>query len=579
MKMQWAQLRALAAIAALTAPAAAARAGRSTATRELRGQLQNVASLLEAEASQEGTGQQPPQPAAPEGDFEQSADAALVYIHERLAAASHESAQLRQQVAQAQGREQELSQQLSESEHNAKVQEQQAHALLEKTKHEDGLQLAAEKSREEQLGERMHNLSVAFALRGQSLDVAEAKIEKGQREAGGFRQALQLARNESGAMRKRLAVAVGNLAELRQELAAGKQELEASKESWHIAEMKMQQAGATQQAELDESQTALRKEREEVEALQEASKGEEGEISKLKRVAAEKSAELAAEHRQAKLLQGQEELRVRSLEQRVAVLIQALKLHQKRFQEEREHKSQLAQQLHSLQSRTHVELSNLTKHLAESEAEQKRYASTNSVLAHELQGNVTESSQLRQQVAALRKRLAEGERARQQAESASQQAQEKLEHEQAVAKQLAGTVPRLLEQTRLAHEARDAEKALRAKAQASAQRQLERLQNDYASVMQGELEQMDFKTTGLGGNASAELPPADDLTATVGSAVDEAQVPEDDASLSLKAQAPGDDLAEPGAAAKSTDLPRDSQGLASLAGEDDDGSHDTVEPQ
>lgn len=135
-----------------------------------------------------------------------------------------------------------------------------------------------------------------------------------------------------------------------------------------------------------------------------------------------------------------------------------------------------------------AQLENTTVRLRNALRAQEALNQDNSMLSWRLEGNASRIRSLEAEVAALQKHMSEEEGARSKAEEMARKSQEALASAQAVAKQLSGAVPQLLEQARLAHEARDAEKAMRAQSQAKAKQQLQTLEDQYADAVRSELD-------------------------------------------------------------------------------------------
>mmetsp|Transcript_149980 Transcript_149980/g.417918 ORF Transcript_149980/g.417918 Transcript_149980/m.417918 type:complete len:623 (+) Transcript_149980:62-1930(+) len=619
MKLQempvWAHALAALLLTACPAITVATRTGRAGS----KAALQNVVSELVAEASRTGAAALPAGDADSNGtaiatsndtedvmklvshgeagvldDVQQSSDAALVYIHNRLATASREEAHLRDQLSQALRREQDLSQKLADNQRAEKVMEQRVRKVLARKTRKDAAVLAVERRHEQTLGKRLRNVSRALALRGQALESTRKSLAEMQRERDSVRSALSVAENKSATLTGRLAVASGNLAELQQELAWSKQGFETAKRSWQQREAELKRAEAAEEAEVGKREKALRQEHKKTRELEQANQVKTAELSDLERenakAAATARAQLSKEHAREDQIQDVMVKERKANERRIKLLTEALKLHEKRLAEESAREGKMKQQLASLQNGERMEVANFTSRVKAEGARVHGLLRENSALHEELKANATLVAHLRAEVALLRHRVEDGNRAREQAEGSARKAKESMEHAQAVAKQLAGTVPRLLEQARLAHEARDAEAALRTQAQASAQRQVQQLQRQYASVVQGELEQINFALPSLGGNASDASKPLtaqmDDPTGNLEQAAAAESLPlaDDQEVIGEVVDKPDDSSTTPSVApaevedapARPPDLSRDSQGLGSLLTEDDSSSIEAV---
>jgi len=526
------------------------------------------------------------------GGVQQSSDAALVYIHYRFAQANREKADLRDHLLQALQREQDLSQKLADNQLAEMVMAKRVRKLLLRKARKDAAFVAAERRREQTLGHRLRTITRAFASRGQALDSARENLVAAQRERDGLHSALGAAMKKDAMLSRRLAVASGNLADLRHELAWNRQGFETAKRSWQEEETELQRMEAAKQAELEEHDKALRKEHKKLRVLKATNQVKMAELSDLERegtkAAAAAQAQLSKERAQEDHLQGILLKERKASERRINLLTEALKLRDERLEEERAREGKLQQQLASFQDSEHEEVATIARRVKAEDIQVQDLARENSALREELSATATTVAHLGAEVTLLRHRMEDVNRARQQAESIVRNAKESMEHSQVVAKQLAGTVPRLMEQVRRAQEARAAEEALRKQMQATVQIRAQKLQRQYASIIQGRLEQMIFAHQSLGGNASdaakLKMPQMGDLTVMVEQpgAAQSLPLSDDPAVVGEVVGRPADGSTTPLAAFPKTedapirppdpDLSPDSLGLDTLPTEDDDSS-------
>eukprot|EP00418_Pyrodinium_bahamense_P034029 CAMPEP_0179133362 /NCGR_PEP_ID=MMETSP0796-20121207/63416_1 /TAXON_ID=73915 /ORGANISM="Pyrodinium bahamense, Strain pbaha01" /LENGTH=620 /DNA_ID=CAMNT_0020832321 /DNA_START=19 /DNA_END=1881 /DNA_ORIENTATION=+ len=608
------QAHAFASLLLVVSPAiaVAARTGRAGAAA-----LQNVGSKPVAEASRTGaadawggdalsTGpvvatssvaeaQSHPMPSGTAGeagatnDVQQSSDAALVYIHNRLAQANREKAHLRDQLSQALRREQDLSQKLADNRRGAKVMAKRVRKLLLRKARKDAAVLAVERRREQTLGQHLRNISRAFAMRGKALESASKSLAAAQRERDRLHSALSAAEKKSATLSGRLDVASGNLADLRQELAWSRQGFENAKSSWHEEETELQQAEAAKQAELKEREKALLEEHKKLRVLKAAKKVKVAELSDLERegakVAAVAQAQLSKERAREDHLQGILVTERKASDRRINLLAEALKLRDERLEEERTREGKLQQQLASFKDSEREEAAAIVRRVKAEDAQVQDLVRENSALHEELNATATTVAHLGAEATLLRHRMEDINRARLQAESTARKAKKSMEDSQAIAKQLAGTVPRLLEQARRAQEALAAEEALRKQMQATAQRQVQKLQRQYATVIHSRLEQMIFARPSLGGNASdaskSKASQMDDLTAILEQPTAAQPLPlsDDQEVIGEVADRPGNSATPPAASPEIEDAPirpphpdLSPDGLSSLPAEDDSSS-------
>jgi len=179
--------------------------------------------------------------------------------------------------------------------------------------------------------------------------------------------------------------------------------------------------------------------------------------------------------------------------------------------------------LTKVEANTKTMLANLTGALNVSHKHELRLAAERTELHRELSGNASKLEAETAQVAALKKRLAEEEHARKKAEATATKAHADFIQAKAVARQLQGTVPQLLEQVQLAHEKRDAEKAMRLQAQAMATNDLVRSNTAAERQMQKQVDQIDKVLPLMNSAASqATLPVPEEEDAAAADEIDKA---------------------------------------------------------
>jgi chromosome segregation ATPase len=177
--------------------------------------------------------------------------------------------------------------------------------------------------------------------------------------------------------------------------------------------------------------------------------------------------------------------------------------------------------LSKVQGHTKGVIANLSGALNASHKHELRLEHENVEFRRELRSNSSKLEAETAEVAALKKRLAQEEDARKKAVAVANKARADFVQAKAVANQLQGTVPQLLEQVQLAHEKRDAEKAMRLQAQAMATNDLVRTNTAAERQMQKQVEQID-KVLPLMSAASQAAPLTVDDDATAGDEIDKA---------------------------------------------------------
>jgi len=229
--------------------------------------------------------------------------------------------------------------------------------------------------------------------------------------------------------------------------------------------------------------------------------------------------------------------------------------------------------MNSMQSNAKNMLANLSGALNASHQQELQLATERSELRRELRNNQSRLQAVVSEVAVLKKRLAQEEAARKKADAAAHKAHNEFVQAKAVANQLQGTVPQLLEQVQLAHEKRDAEKAMRLQAQAMASNDIVRTNNAAEKQMQKQVEQID-KVLPLMNSAATqasqpavESQPAAEDDATAGDDIDKAM------DVSTEAATPSASGEGAEDAVSNTDA---SKPLASAGGATTDGSSSVV---
>jgi len=273
------------------------------------------------------------------------------------------------------------------------------------------------------------------------------------------------------------------VASLRQKLQRAGRAIRAEEREWRLHEAELEHKVSDEGIKVDTEEQELRKAKEAAAkqatrlraaedrarladtASEEAKMAEAAEHDVQDRLEKEQRAS-ASRERSLKAKLSDQERRIRGLETREKDLRQKLAaMHAADMAERREQAAQLEFEQHQVAQLREAE--------AATEAQLKR--------------NTTKVLVLEAQVAALRKSLDESGRARKEAEAVARKTQDALDSAQAVARQLSGAVPQLLEQARLAHEARDAEKAMRAETQAQARQQISKLEDQYIDTVRRQL--------------------------------------------------------------------------------------------
>lgn len=150
---------------------------------------------------------------------------------------------------------------------------------------------------------------------------------------------------------------------------------------------------------------------------------------------------------------------------REGILTQELGLHSEDGESEKEWQEDLRQHVSALHNGIRIATQNLTQQLEMEQGKEYGLIKEKSSMEHELAKNIRQKKKLAKEVTLLRQRIVRGDKAREAVEKQANAVAKQLMQAQAVNRQLEGTVPQLLEQSRLAREAQDAAKAMRAQAQ------------------------------------------------------------------------------------------------------------------
>lgn len=274
------------------------------------------------------------------------------------------------------------------------------------------------------------------------------------------------------------------LAQVRQQLSEKTRTLEEEEKAWQAKEAQLKRDQAVQ----------VKDEEARLESLRAAKASEDDE---LKTTRDQRVAELKAVHTvMLKAREREEELRAAVIKERTEATEREKALrhqaeHQKlRAEQEIEAEGALRKEVSQLQNFSQKELTSLMSQLGAAKRYQDDILAQRDNFAQELRVKTSQVLNLTGEVTTLRHRVEEDASARQVAEDRARKAEAEMASAQAVAKQLSGTVPQLLEQAQLAHEAQDAEKAMRAQAQAQANREIQRLEEQYTTLVQGQIDQL-----------------------------------------------------------------------------------------
>lgn len=150
---------------------------------------------------------------------------------------------------------------------------------------------------------------------------------------------------------------------------------------------------------------------------------------------------------------------------REGILTQELGLHSEAGETEREWDEDLRQHVSALHNGIRIATQNLTQQLEMEQGKEYQVVKEKSSMEHELAKNIRQKKKLAKEVTLLRQRIVRGDKAREAVEKQANSVAKQLVQAQAVNRQLEGTVPQLLEQSRLAREAQDAAKLMRSQAQ------------------------------------------------------------------------------------------------------------------
>jgi hypothetical protein len=428
----------------------------------------------------------------PTDDDSDSDEAALLLIHKRLTAEKKEVSTLRKRLAGTIRWGLKLKKELLDKEQASVKEKSQAKEEFAKRARLAKAALERAHKREMALSVNLRNATQAAMLRGKALQRLRQSVGSLQKDRASLHYRLAAVANETLALRRRLGREVANEADLRQKLADTSKEL-----ATHLKfEARERKADQLDKQKIAQKAAMLEKIKKEIEKTSGAKIREDATLNATRR---ELKASWEAAKKQKEAQRKQDE-RVRELlakekeaEERAMLLSQELEVQKKAAAIETAHEQQMGQLVNALRENVRKEVANLTFRLGVTEASAKELEKDNERVRELLKANTTRSNHLQTEVQLLKKRVEDGDKARQRAERAASKAQEEKVAAEAISKQLSGTVPRLLEQTQLAKEARDAEKAMRAQAQeaqVAARKEVAGMEQQYTSAVQGQLEQI-----------------------------------------------------------------------------------------
>jgi hypothetical protein len=540
-------------------------------------------------------------------DTDAQADVALMFLHKRMSAEKKEEVRLRKRLAGTIRWGLKLKKALLDEERAENKEKRRVKALF--SKHEKQTVAALDKAhkREVVLSVNLQNATRTAATRATTVGNLKVKIAEYERDHKLLHSKLAEVASETLQLRAHLSQEMTTEADLRQKLSQSNIEL-----SSHLKiEAQERKAEAADRLKIASKVAALEKTQKELQRTRTAKSHEDATLNVTRRELKatwtlskqQKESELTKQKRMHELLSKE-----KAAEERAKLLGQALEVQKKQVSGERAHEQQMGQLVNALRDNVRREVSNLTWRLGTAENQEKDLKKMNNRLQQLLRGNISRISNLQSEVVLLKKRVDDGDAARRKAEKAEEKAEDEKIAAEAVSKQLSGTVPRLLEQAQMAHEAHDTEKAMRAQAQvaqAQARNEMVNLEQQYTSAVQGQLEQLNQVLPKLGASpqaaaaatvpddlaldqvendtalvSEASLPPApvtEDLADAVGRAAAATSVVEQPvargqqqhkalpaASRRLRSNQPAPDLA------------RDSQGLGMLLSQDDDTDYSKI---
>jgi hypothetical protein len=417
-------------------------------------------------------------------------------------------------------------------------------AELIKEARQSKVQLDRERRRQMVLSENLKNATAAADALGQNVVQMRQTLGTLQRDRFGLQKKLAAEANITLAFRTRVGQETANEENLRQKLTYSSQELSTH---FTIEQHERQSEEADRQKIAAKSNALAQMQRQLRHARHDKAK-EDVTLNTTRRELQAWSEHTKKQKEEAR----QQETQLRELlvkeqkaEERATLLSQELQVQTKLASTEKAHEMQMGQLVNALRDNVRTTVSNFTWRIGIAEAAKKELAQDNDRLREDLRSNFTRDSHLQTEVLLLEKRVGDGEKARLRAEKAMRKTEEQKVAAQSISKQLSGTVPRLLEQTQMAKEARDAEEAMRAQAkaaQAAAQKEVAGLEMQYTSAVQTQLEQLNKVLPDLDAQSQSipqggQPPPSASLASSA--------VPEDDMALPDEAPVSGiEDLAD-----------------------------------
>jgi hypothetical protein len=509
--------------------------------------------------------------------------AALDFIHNRLAAEGRDDDNLRMKLTGTLRWGLGFKNSLEVEQRSAQEEKRHLKAEARKQANEAAIQLEAERRHEKALSDSLQNASRVAASRAQVMKMFQKRLIKVKSDRSRLLAAVAIGHNESRVLQAEV------VTERKKEISLRRQ-LEFTEQALQKIRRQAQQERQTEQRQ----HTQLTQEGANIKQVVEELRRSRASNAHVRTILNTTRRELKASWefvKQQKEGARAEERRIRELggkeqaeEEQSTLLSQELDVQKKQVNTERLHEQQMSQLVSALRDNVRREVSNLTWRLGVAQAQEKDFSHTNQHLQEQLSANATRAVQLQQEIQILKQRVNDGDKARRRSEKAAAKAEEEKVAAEAVAKQLSGTVPRLLEQAQLAHEANDAETALRAQAQeaqAAAKSEIVNLEQQYTASVQGQLQELNKVLPALAGGGTSKAsghtadqplpaPPENDDATNAALDLPGLSIDDSSAAAMVASPQPRDNAKAPSGPPlqKTTDLAKDSQGLGMMLAQD-----------
>lgn len=398
---------------------------------------------------------------------------------------------------------------VSEQQHNLKVLSKKAHdvatALSVEWNNERVLKwklsnatmkLRDEQSKLDNTQQLLAEANRTLAMETRAERAAEAAEKREMAEVKATERHLRASQNDAQRQQKRAKVAEARAAKIQKVVEKDEQALRAQRQHFSQSNQALEDKVAQLQAQLAQAQAV--KQQQDITLNASLAQGKRLKMKVSKGLEEEKQ------------LRSQLDKERSQTSTRESVLGKELGMRKHEAETESAWETDLRRKIGALRDGTQRAVRNLTQQLGEAHNHEQKLQKDRQALEHQLAKDVRQKKKLQKQVGMLRERVKHGDQARKMAEEKAEEVSKQLAQAQAVARQLEGTVPQLLEQAHLAREARDAEQAMRTQAQQA----IAHMQNQYSTAVDTQIKEL-APVVSRAPQAVAK-PSADDMSQSLG---------------------------------------------------------------